>query len=161
MPATWLRPKRLLTLGLLALAVAVAVWWVLYIPYDPLAIYRPIPASATVVGRHTRLPERWLDILGNPLSRALMRTAGANPDDAGALVTDPESRQWFEKLAGREGTLAYLPGQYGHAPAWMAVSQLGGESQKLRWQLMLFKVPGFVRMKEFPGRSVWLWRNKE
>ena len=73
MPATWLRPKRLLTLGLLALAVAVAVWWVLYIPYDPLAIYRPIPASATVVGRHTRLPERWLDILGNPLSRALMR----------------------------------------------------------------------------------------
>lgn len=161
MPATWLRPKRLLTLGLLALAVAVAVWWVLYIPYDPLAIYRPIPASATVVGRHTRLPERWLDILGNPLSRALMRTAGANPDDAGALVTDPESRQWFEKLAGREGTLAYLPGQYGHAPAWMAVSQLGGESQKLRWQLMLFKVPGFVRMKEFPGRSVWLVTNQE
>jgi hypothetical protein len=37
----------------------------------------------------------------------------------------------------------------------MAVSHLGGESQKLRWQLSLFRVPGFERMTQFPGRSVW------
>ena len=37
----------------------------------------------------------------------------------------------------------------------MAVSHLGGESQKLRWQLSLFHVPGFERMKQFPGRSIW------
>ncbi len=155
MGARFFRPKRLLTLTLLAASVAAAVWWVGHVPYDPLAIYRPVPASATLVGRHLRLPERWNDLMANPLALALMRTAGVRTEDAAGLVADAESRKWFEKLAGREGTLAYLPGRMGRAPAWMAVSQLGGESQKLRWQLSLFRVPGFERMQEFPGRSAW------
>lgn len=149
------RLKRWLTLALLAVSIAAGVWWAGYVPYDPLAIYQPIPASATLVGRHLALPARWHDLLANPLGLALMRTAGFVPEDAAGLVEDPESRRWFEKLAGREGTLAYLPGRYGGAPAWMAVSHLGGESQKLRWQLALFKLPGYTRMKQFPGRSVW------
>ncbi len=155
MGARLLRSKRWLTLALLAGSLAAAAWWLVYVPYDPLAIYRPVPASATLVGRHLRLPERWNDLLANPLALALMRTMGVRTEDAAALVEDEESRIWFEKLAGREGTLAYLPGRIGRAPAWMAVSHLGGESQKLRWQLSLFRVPGFERMKEFPGRSVW------
>ena len=150
-----LRPKRLLTLVLLAGSVAVAIWWLGYIPYDPLAIYRPIPASATMASRHVQLPARWNDLLANPLALALMRTAGIRTEDAAALVTDAESRKWFEKLAGREATLAYLPSRFGGSPAWMAVSDLGGESQKLRWQLSLFRVPGFERMKSFPRRAVW------
>lgn len=155
MAARFLRPKRLLTLALLAVSLVVAAWWVGHVPYDPMAIYRPIPASATLVGRHLRLPERWHDLLANPLALALMRTMGIRTEDAAALVDDEESRVWFDKLAGREGTLAYLPGRFGRAPAWMAVSHLGGQSQKLRWQLSLFRVPGFERMKSFPGRSVW------
>ena len=150
-----IRPKRLATLALLAVSMVVAAWWVGHVPYDPLAIYRPIPASATVVGRHLRLPERWHDLLANPLALALMRTMGVRTEDAAALVEDEESLVWFDKLAGREGTLAYLPGRFGQAPAWMAVSHLGGESQKLRWQLSQVRVPGFERMKSFPGRSVW------
>ena len=155
MGARFLRPKRLLTLALLVAALAVSAWWLVHVPYDPLAIYRPVPASATLVGRHLRLPARWHDLLANPLALALMRTAGVRTEDAAELVDDPESRAWFEKLAGREGTLAYLPGRFGRPPAWMAVSHLGGQSQKLRWQLSLFRVPGFARMKAFPGRSVW------
>ncbi|HPT17625.1 MAG TPA: hypothetical protein PK388_10110, partial [Kiritimatiellia bacterium] len=61
MGARFLRPKRLLTLALLAVAVAAAAWWLVHVPYDPLAIYRPVPASATFVGRHLRLPARWND----------------------------------------------------------------------------------------------------
>lgn len=155
MGARTFRPKRLCTLALLAVSAAVGFWWVGHAPYDPLAIYRPIPASATLVGRHLALPARWNDVLANPLALALMRTAGVRTEDAARLVNDEESRRWFEKLAGREGTLAYLPGRYGSAPAWMAVSHLGGRSQKLRWQLSLFKVPGYSRMDAFPGRSVW------
>ncbi|MGD9613425.1 MAG: hypothetical protein AB7V22_11075 [Kiritimatiellia bacterium] len=155
MGARCFRPKRLLTLALLALAVAVSAWWLVHVPYDPLAIYRPVPASATLVGRHVRLPARWRELLANPLALALMRTAGVRTEEAAALVDDPESLAWFEKLAGREGTLAYLPGRFGRHPAWMAVSQLGGQSQKLRWQLSAFRVPGFERMRAFPGRSVW------
>ena len=155
MGARFFRPKRLLTLALLAVSIGVGVWWVGTIPYDPLAIYRPIPASATLVGRHLKLPARWDDLLANPLALALMRTAGIRTEDAAGLVADEESRKWFEKLAGREGVLAYLPGRFGGPAAWMAASHLGGESQKLRWQLSLFRVPGFTRMKQFPGRSVW------
>ena len=155
MAARFLHPKRLLTLALLAVAVAVGVWWVGYIPYDPQAIYRPIPSSATVVGRHLALPARWNDLMANPLAQALLRTAGVEPAEAASLVADAESRKWFEKLAGREGVLAYLPDRFGGAPTWMAVSHLGGQSQKLRWQLALFRVPGFERMRRFPGRSVW------
>ena len=141
MAARFFRPKRLLTLLLLAIALAVSAWWLVHVPYDPLAIYRPVPASATLVGRHLRLPERWRDLLANPLALALMRTAGVATEDAAELVDDPESRAWFEKLAGREGTLAYLPERFGRQPVWMAVSYLGGQSQKLRWQLSLFRVP--------------------
>ena len=72
-------PKRILTLLLLVAAVGAAVWWVGYIPYDPLAIYRPLPANATLVGRHLRLPERWPDVLANPLAQALLRAAGVAP----------------------------------------------------------------------------------
>lgn len=155
MGARFFRLKRPATLALLAVSVAVAVWWVGYSPYDPLAIYRPIPATATLAGRHLRLPARWRDLLANPLALALMRTAGIDPEAAAELVSDEESRAWFDKLAGREGTLAYLPGRLGRPPAWMAVSQLGGQSQKLRWQLSLFRLPGFERLKEFPRRQVW------
>ncbi len=149
-------PKRILTLLLLVAAVGAAVWWVGYIPYDPLAIYRPLPANATLVGRHLRLPERWPDVLANPLAQALLRTAGVAPEDAADLVADEESFRWFQQLAGREGTLAYLPSPHGgDDAAWIAVSHLGGRSQKLRWQLALFRVPGFTRIQTFPGRAAW------
>ena len=155
MAARILLVRRLAKLALLAAFAAVGVWWLGHVPYDPEAIYRPIPHAATAVGRHLALPARWEDLLENPLAVALMRTAGADAEAAAELTRDEESRKWFEKLAGREGTLAYLPGRFGGAPAWMAASHLGGESQKLRWQLTLFRVPGFERMEQFPGRSVW------
>jgi hypothetical protein len=57
-----------------------------------------------------------MDLLANPLAQALMRTAGVDTGEAAWLVADDESRAWFEKLAGREGVLAYLPGRFGAAP---------------------------------------------
>jgi hypothetical protein len=147
--------RRLLTLALLAAFVAAGLWWLGHVPYDPMAVYRPIPASASMVGRHLRLPARWEDLLDNPLALALMRAGGADAEAARALSADAESLRWFEKLAGREGTLAYLPGRYGVGGTWMAVTHLAGDSQKLRWQLSVFDVPGFERMEEFPRRPVW------
>ena len=155
MGARFVRFQRLLKFVLLAAAVVVGGWWLVHVPYDPQAIYRPIPYSASLVGRHRDLPARWDELLKNPLALALMRTAGVDPEDAAGLTADEESLAWFRKLAGREGTLAYLPGGVGRPPAWMAVSHLGGESQKLRWQLSLFRVPGYTRMTQFPGRPVW------
>ncbi|MDY0150548.1 MAG: hypothetical protein RBT03_10745, partial [Kiritimatiellia bacterium] len=95
----FLRAKRLLTLAVLAGAIVMGVWWLGFIPYKPQAIYRPVPASATLVGRHLVLPSRWSDVAANPLALALMRTAGVDPERAQALTADDESREWFNKLA--------------------------------------------------------------
>ncbi|MDR0993159.1 MAG: hypothetical protein LBN38_01115 [Verrucomicrobiota bacterium] len=150
------RPSRWILLLLLVALGGVSIWWLGHVPYDPLAIYRPIPSSAMVVGRHLSLPERWEEVVANPLVRAALRTGGAEPEDAAALATDEESLAWFRKLAGREAVLAILPGRFSGAQTLMAVSWLGTEARKLRWQLSLFRLPGFERLaSRFPGHSVW------
>ena len=85
--------RRILITGLLLVAIAAGIWWSGTVRYDPLAIYRPIPAAATLVGRHLVLPARWTELLANPLALALMRTAGIEPEEAAELVLDEESRE--------------------------------------------------------------------
>lgn len=138
-----------------ALAAAMA-GWILYVRYDTQAIYRPIPAHASVVSRHLDVADRWSEWSRNPAAAALIRALGLSETDAQQLGTDAESLKWFRKLAGREMTLAYLPRtRYSAAPAWMAVSWAGAGAQKMRWQLSLFNVPGFEEIKDYPGHSVW------
>lgn len=142
--------------GLLLAAIGAAIWWTGFVPYDRMAVMRPIPARATVVARCLALPEQWEGLIENPLVSAALRTAGQEPEDAAALTTDPESRRWFEKLAGQEGVLAWLPEDENRPPALVAVSWMGGQSQWLRGQLVLFRLPGFQRMATaFPDRAVW------
>lgn len=155
MTAALRRGHRLLKWILLALLVAAGIWWVGHVPYDPMAIYRPIPASATLVGRHLNLAGRWEEWQSNPLTGSLLASGGITGELAESLTADEESRRWFNILAGREGILAYRPARPGSAPAWFAVTFLGGHSQKLRWQLSLFRPPAYQRLKTFPRRMVW------
>lgn len=137
-------------------AVAAGVWWAFRFPYDPRAVYRAIPARAAATLRVLDLPERWESLVANPLVASALRTAGTEPGDALLLVQDPEIRAWFERLADREGILAWLPAQEGQPPALVAVSWIGGRSALLRQELLLFKLPDFQRMPTaFPDRAVW------
>lgn len=142
---------------LLALAaLAAGAWWAFHFPYDPQAIYRAIPARAAAVLHAPDLPDRWESLVANPIVASALRTAGTEPDDALWLVRDPETRAWFERLAGRDAILAWLPAQEGRPPALAAAAWLGGDASWLRQELLLFKLPDFQRMsKAFPDRAVW------
>ena len=148
---------RALPPWLLAIAAGAAgVWWAFHFPYDPQAIYRAIPARAAAVLHAPDLPARWEDLVANPIVASALRTGGTEPDDALWLVRDPETRAWFERLAGRDALLAWLPAQEGRAPALVAATWLGGDASWLRQELLLFKLPDFQRMvKAFPDRAVW------
>ena len=41
-------------------------------------------------------------------------------------------------------------------PVWVFASWLGGDSQRLRWSLLLQRVPGFIRMSPYRGRFCWV-----
>ncbi|MBR4189314.1 MAG: hypothetical protein IKQ55_05060 [Kiritimatiellae bacterium] len=142
---------------LLALAALAACgWWMFHIPHDSRAVYRAIPARAAATLRVIDLPERWEGLVANPLVASALRTAGTEPDDALWLVRDPATRAWFDRLAGREALLAWLPAQEGQPPALLAASWLGGQAPLLRQELLLFRLPDFQRMPTaFPGRAVW------
>ena len=148
---------RTLAVWLLALAaVAAGVRWAFRFPYDPRAVYRAIPARAAATLRVVDLPGRWESLVANPIVASALRTAGVEPEDALFLVQDPETRAWFERLADREGILAWLPAQEGQPPALVAASWIGGRSALLRQELLLFKLPDFQRMPTaFPDRAVW------
>ena len=127
-----------------------------HIPHDSRAVYRAIPARAAATLRVIDLPERWEGLVANPLVASALRTAGTEPDDALWLVRDPATRAWFDRLAGREALLAWLPAQEGQPPALLAASWLGGQAPLLRQELLLFRLPDFQRMPTaFPGRAVW------
>lgn len=137
--------------ALLALAFAAAcLWWACYIPPDPDALYRPLPADTLAAIRVLDLPARWDGISRNPLLAIALDQAGLSPADAYALSVDPESRAWFEKLAGPRSLFAASPA------GWMGVSWLGGGAQRLRWQLEIFRPAGYVRIRGTPGHlPVW------
>ena len=143
---------------LLTLAcVALAVWWILAVPYTPRHLYRVIPAHATFVSAHHDLASRWDTFSKNPLTQSLFSSLGIKPAELEEFGKDADSAYWLKRLASREIVLAHVPvlGDRGD-PVWMFASWLGGDSQRLRWSLMLGRVPGFVRQAPYRGRFSWL-----
>ena len=143
---------------LLVLAsVALAVWWILAVPYAPRHMYRAIPANANFVSAHYNLAARWDSFSNNPLTLSLFSSLGIKPAELHDFGKDPESAYWLKRLASRDAVLAHVPvlGDYGR-PVWVFASWLGGDSQRLRWSLLLGRVPGFVRMSPYRGRFCWI-----
>ena len=143
---------------LLVLAcAALAVWWILAVPYTPRHMYRAIPAHSTFVSAHYNLAARWDSFSKNPLTQSLFSSLGIKPAELEDFGKDPESAYWLKRLASRDIVLAHVPvlGEHGR-PVWVFASWLGGDSQRLRWSLLLGRVPGFTRMEPYRGRFCWL-----
>lgn len=137
-------------------SLAVAAWWALSVPWRPMAVYEAMPDTVTAVSRHVGVEERWDGLSANPLVLAVAKAAGASECDVRGLGEDEESRAWMAKLTGREAVLGYRPGGAGREEAWFGAAWIGGGAQRLRWQLQLFRVPGYTRMNDWPGHSAWL-----
>jgi hypothetical protein len=138
-------------------SVVLAVWWILTVPYVPRHMYRAIPANATFVSAHRDLAGRWDSFSKNPLTLSLFSSMGVKPSELQNIGKDPESARWMKRLASRDVVLACVPeiGDTGK-PVWVFASWLGGNSQRLRWSLLLRRVPGFIRMTPHRGRFCWI-----
>lgn len=144
---------------LLLVATALFITWLLYVPYRPERLLRTIPANAQVLTTHQNLAARWPAILQNPVLQSLAMSVGVEAASLNTLATDAETLQWVRRLASRDTVLAYVPrlGASGR-PAWVLASWLGGDSQKLRLQLLWFPPPGFERHTPHNGAPYWTVR---
>jgi len=141
-------------------ALAAGIGWALSMPYRPMGIYEAFPDGVTAVSRHVAVAERWEALTGNPLLMAVAKALGVSERDAKAMGEEGEARKWLEKLTGRELALAYRPASRtafggGRADAWLGAAWLGGGAQRLRWQLQLFRVPGYTKLDGWPGHAAW------
>ena len=145
----------------LAAALLLAGWWACTVPYRPGKVYDAIPSSAVLVTRHLEVGPRWPEILENPIAQSLLATAGVSILDAREAAGDEETLKWVAKLTGREAILAFVPEGNGHRQAWLAAAWLGGGVQRLRWQLEVFRVPGFRWLGRSHGCSLWEVENAD
>ena len=141
---------------LVLVSMAFGVWWILAVPYRPQYLYRAIPAHATFVSAHYDLAGRWDSFSKNPLTQSLFSSLGIKPSELQDFGKDSDSAYWLKRLASRDVVLAHVPvlGDYGR-PGWVFATWLGGDSQRLRWSLLLGRMPGFVRAGPYRGRFYW------
>ncbi len=92
----------------------------------------------------------------NPLILSLFISAGVKPSAVQTWAENPEVRPWFNRLAGRDAVVAYLPPRVSHGDAtWAVASWLGGGSQRLRWQLAWRRSEEFVACAPYHGHAYW------
>ncbi|TAN37749.1 MAG: hypothetical protein EPN23_04325 [Verrucomicrobia bacterium] len=144
------------TLLLVAAATIMFMVWLLYVPYRPERLLRVIPANAQLLTIHQNLATRWPAMLQNPVLQSLAMSVGVDAFALRTLATDAETLRWVQRLAAHDTALAYIPhiGASGR-PAWVLASWLGGDSQKLRLQLLWFPPPGFTRHAPHNGVPYW------
>lgn len=148
--------ERALFLLILVLFVTAAVWWALTVPYTPGRIERVAPANAWVISRHRALGNRLDSLLANGAVREALKNGGADIGQLEAALADPVTKRWLRRLLNEETLLAYtkalpMSGQ----PALLIASWVGGWSQKLRWYLSLFDIPGLQRVERIHTGFVW------
>lgn len=149
--------RRVVLLGLIIIFAAACLWWAVYVPYRPEDLFRPIPSNATFVSRHRDLSKRWDRMYANPLVLSLFLSAGVRPSVLKTWAEDLQTRAWFDRLAGRDAVLAYVPPRVSHGePTWIVTSWLGGRSQRLRWQLAWQRPKEFFRMPPRHGHPYWV-----
>lgn len=148
--------RRIWFWGILVSFAATVLGWMLWVPYDSVALYRAVPVQATFVTAHARLADRWSSMIGNPLVQSLGQTMGVDGEDLQALRSNPDAEALMDLLASRETLLAYVPkSEVRHEEAWVVASWIGGRSQRLRWILSFRSISGLEAVGRQRGRTIW------
>jgi hypothetical protein len=146
---------------LLTVFVVLGLWWVSYTPFRPDAVFSAIPANATFVTVHKNLAQELTTLTGNPATRDLLISSGIKEEDLNSLCSNRQTQAWIRRLVSRETVLAYVPNMgYQHKPAWVFASWIGGESQRLRWQMRWFKSADLRPVRLEYGRKIWITRTE-
>ncbi|MBW7908967.1 MAG: hypothetical protein H3C50_08645 [Kiritimatiellae bacterium] len=154
--------RRPLIFWVLLLAGCIAtIWWAFYVPHNPQALFRAIPAQASWLTSHENLASRWDTISSNPLLASLASALEVEPEEWEELAQSEDTRKFLELLAHDEVVLAYVPELRATGrPAWVFGSWVGGRSQRFRWMLNSIKDPNLRRAASRNGWNVWVWTPK-
>lgn len=149
------RVKRCLFWLLLSVALAAAVRWILYFPYDPALLYHAVPGHAVLVSDHDGLAARWPQLAGHPVVRRVAESLGADSAKLEGWSSDRGLQALLDRFAGRRTVVAYVPsfGRMGD-PAWVAATWAGGYAQLLRWGVLRGLLKDF-RPVRMGGHRVW------
>ncbi len=152
-------PRTIAFWALLAVFAATVVWWAFVAPYAPDRVFSSIPANASFVSVHDDLASRWRGVASNQLAGLLVRSVGLEPEAAAALLLDPATEDVVRRFGARRVAIAYVPA-LGHTrtPAWVVATWIGGQSQRLRWQLKWSRGAGMQVSRDESGRTIWSTR---
>ncbi|MDD5679348.1 MAG: hypothetical protein PHW60_15365 [Kiritimatiellae bacterium] len=149
---SWRRWLTSCTLAVFLIATTSYLFWV---PYDPVSLYRAIPANAVLVSSHQNLAQRWPQLASN-----IWLTPFCVAEETSGQTTNPNTLRSVSRLirlARRDTLLAYLPAQGGSGkPTWIASSWIGGWSPCVRWALFWGRWPGIKELGAFGGRTMWI-----
>lgn len=147
---------------LLVAFTGASIAWLFYVPRQPGALYRAIPASATFLSAHRDLQGRWDSLVAHPLVLGLMESLGTERGALEKISRDENFRQLLRVLGSDDLFLAYAPYMRSTGePAWIFTSWLGGRSQRVRWMLKSMKTPELKRAATRNGWLVWVWTPRE
>ncbi len=150
------RLEHIVRRALTGAMIVAGIVWILYTPYDPDAVWRALPADAQYFSRHKNAAARFVAFVHNPLTVTVLRSAGIDPADLRAHKDDPVTERWVRRLFGKDLVLAYVPDPAGGGgPAWVFASWIGNRSQRLRWSLSLWGIPGLSAVSEHGGTKIW------
>lgn len=153
------RQRTMVFWALLAAFAAAVAWWTLVVPYAPDRVFTAIPANASFVSVHDNLASRWKDVGSNQLAGLLVRSIGLEPEAAAALLSDPATEEAVRRFGSRRVAIAYVPSLGpARAPAWVVATWIGGQSQRLRWQLKWSRGAGLQVIRDASGRTIWSCR---
>lgn len=146
--------RRWLTSCALAVFFITITGYLFWMPYDPAALDRAIPADSALVSSHQNLAQRWPQLSTNIWLTTLF---GANEISG---QTPPKDKiisfSRIIRLARHDTLLAYIPTPGGISkPTWMAASWIGSWSPCVRWALFWGKWPGIKDLGAFGGRTMW------
>lgn len=158
-----MKRKQLIFWPLLVAFIAASSVWMISVPRGTaLQPSRAIPASATFLGVHRDLNERWDVLAHNPLLLGLVDKLGVNSDEVERINQDPGFHELLRVLGTDDLWLAYVPAMRATgASAWVFSTWLGGESLRLRWLLRSGRMPDIKRAASRNGWLVWVWAPRE
>jgi len=148
--------RRAALLSMVIAAVVLTTWWLLYLPRDAEAVYRTVPAGASVITVHELLADRWDSIANSGVAAGVLNSIGINKKEIDSYMAVPGNRRWFKRLANETTVFAYVP-ELGRtrSKALVFSSWAGRHGRFLRWLVMLHLVDGVERTGMYAGRPIW------
>ena len=143
---------RVIFLAILTDLVALVIFCILWTPFNPRELFRPIPAGAVFVSSHRDAPSRYEALATNVFFKSLF-SGKELPNHL------PGGNRTAALLFGRQTVCAYVPSLGQSAcPAMVIASWTGAWAPVIRWALWFHVPKEIVQTGENNGRRLWMIR---